>query len=294
MKKIFLHIAVLALSLAFISCGSNDNKSFYEEFDSEVQSHDYAPEFEKSENREVDSDAQERHIIKNSNTRMMVEDVDKSGKEIDLLCKKHKAFISNSVTESFTYEYRKNLSIRVPAENFEALMDEILLLGTHINSSTISTSDVTKEYIDTEARLKNKKELEQRLIDLLKNRTTNLSDILEIERQLNDIRTEIEATQNYLNALKDQIQYSTIEVTIYQDIENSSFSKIESFKDGVVKSLNNGWWLIKGIILLIITLWPLLIIGLIIGFIAYFRIKKNKEKMKKYKNEYQANSTSDN
>ena len=160
--------------------------------------------------------------------------------------------------------------------------------------STISTYDVTKEYIDTEARLKNKKELEQRFIDLLKNRTTNLSDISEIERQLNDIRTEIEATQNYLNALKDQIQYSTIEVTIYQDIENSSFSKTESFKDGVVKSLNNGWWLIKGIVLLIITLWPLLIIGLIIGFIAYFRIKKNKEKMKKYKNEYQANSTSDN
>ena len=68
----------------------------------------------------------------------------------------------------------------------------------------VSVQDVTEEYLDIEARLKTKKEVEARYIEILKSKTKTVEDVLKAEEQIRIIREEIEAREGRLNYLKNQ------------------------------------------------------------------------------------------
>jgi hypothetical protein len=134
---------------------------------------------------------------------------------------------------------------------------------------SIDAKDVTEEYIDVEARLKTKKELEQKYLALLK-QAKSVSDILSIEHQAGIIRAEIESMQGRINYLRDQVAFSTIRINYYQTI-GTDFGFTSKF----VASMKKGWDNLLLFLIGLTTIWPFL---LFIGASTWFYLRRRKNR----------------
>lgn len=198
-------------------------------------------------------------IIKTGTLRYEVKDLDKSFAHLNQHLKKQGAFIQNDNSGSqYNYTYR-NVIIRVPSRSFDQLVDAITKEVSHFTDKTITAADVTAEFIDIEARLKNKKTLENRYLELL-NKTHQISEILEIEKSLSVIREEIESVEGRLNYLKNQVSYSTLTVELFQT-SASGLGVTESYPGKMWQAVLSGFNSLSGFVLGLLTLWPYLIIG---------------------------------
>ncbi|MBI1323850.1 DUF4349 domain-containing protein [bacterium] len=103
--------------------------------------------------------------------------------------------------------------IRVPVDNYDGFLQKTRTLG-EVRSVHVNSQDVTEEFVDVTARVNAKKVQEQRLIDLIKNATGNLEDVLKVEGELARVRSEIERMEGRLRFLKDQTDLTTVTVTV--------------------------------------------------------------------------------
>lgn len=131
--------------------------------------------------------------------------------------------ISNAVNETITLIERKggfvekksdggetsaSLTLRVPAKSFRETLSGLESVGT-VTYRNIEGDDVTEDFIDVEARLKNKVVLRDRLKQLLE-KATEVKDILSIETELNRVQADIDSMQGRIKSLKGQIEYATV------------------------------------------------------------------------------------
>jgi hypothetical protein len=113
---------------------------------------------------------------------------------VEAICKELNAYISNESQNNYGERLQYNQMIRVPADQFDLLLQKIEGEAVNVESKNIHTQDVTEEFIDVEARLKTKKELETRYRELLKQAKT-VQDIVSIEGQIAAVRSEIESME---------------------------------------------------------------------------------------------------
>ncbi len=107
-----------------------------------------------------------------------------------------------------------SITIRVPAKQFFPVIERLKALGQTI-SKNVSAQDVTDEYVDLQLRLKNAEVLRDRFVAILE-KAANVKDTLEVERELNRVREEIERIKGRIAQLDKLIAYSTIEVAFTQ------------------------------------------------------------------------------
>lgn len=107
-----------------------------------------------------------------------------------------------------------NVIVRVPAQQFAATIDEICAIGGRILHQKISGQDVTEEYIDLEARIRTKRALEAQFLEIMK-QARKVSDALEVQSQLAEVRTEIERLEGRRRFLENQSALSTINITLH-------------------------------------------------------------------------------
>jgi len=105
-----------------------------------------------------------------------------------------------------------NVVARVPSPQFNAAVEQILSTGKEIHKK-ISGQDVSEEYLDIEARIRSKKALEAQFLEIMK-QARKVSDALEVQSQLADVRTEIERLEGRRRFLENQSALSTITVSL--------------------------------------------------------------------------------
>jgi hypothetical protein len=105
-----------------------------------------------------------------------------------------------------------SISVKVPVAQYESSLAQIKALGK-IKSESSSGQDVTRQYIDLSARLKNLQAEEKQLSDMM-SWSKNVSEVLMVEKELFRVRGDIESTQAQLNYLGSQVDFSTITVTV--------------------------------------------------------------------------------
>lgn len=103
--------------------------------------------------------------------------------------------------------------IRVPVDNYDGFLQKTRTLG-EVRSVHVNSQDVTEEFVDVTARVSAKKVQEQRLIDLIKNATGNLEEVLKVEGELARVRSEIERMEGRLRVLRDQTELTTVTLTV--------------------------------------------------------------------------------
>jgi hypothetical protein len=104
------------------------------------------------------------------------------------------------------------ITIKVPATQYESCFAQIKALGK-VKSESSSGQDVTRQYIDLSARLKNLQAEEKQLNDIM-GMSRNVTEILSVEKELFRVRGDIESTQAQLNYLGSQVDFSTITVSV--------------------------------------------------------------------------------
>lgn len=124
------------------------------------------------------------------------------------------------------------IQIRVPADKFDASMRSLDSLG-RIISKQVTTQDVTEEFVDTEARSRNLKKMEERLLDHL-NRFGELKDILSVEKELTRVREDVERLDGRLRYLSHRVAFSTISVTLTEKPKAGPVTPVQSFSTAKV------------------------------------------------------------
>ena len=104
-----------------------------------------------------------------------------------------------------------SITVRVPSAGYQPILGALDTLGT-VEERSETSRDVTAEFVDIEARIRNKEREEQRLLELLGEAEGKLKEILEVERELSRVRGEIERAQGQMNVLKDQVDLATITI----------------------------------------------------------------------------------
>jgi hypothetical protein len=161
----------------------------------------------------------ERKIIYNTTVSLIVEDLTRSDQEVRRLVQEHKGYIAQADLFGSTGQPRQgHWRLRVPADHLQPLLEALVHLGVPQKNSTDSR-DVTEEFYDLAARLKNKKVEEARLQGYLEDKkaASKLEDILTIERELNRIRGEIEQAEGRLRMFSNLAALATIDLTMHEE-----------------------------------------------------------------------------
>lgn len=176
-----------------------------------------------------------------------------------------------------------SMRIRIPHEHYNKTLQIIADQGTVVNKSS-SVEDVTLQYSDIESTLKMYKIEQERLLEMLENKTTDVKDMIEIEKRLSEVRVEIEKQESARRALESQINYDTIDLEMMQVRRTSDVNDAKSFtsriKSTFIKSVDQFIIFIQNVVLsLTYMLIPISVIAIIIG-ILYIPISKVRKRRK--------------
>ena len=212
----------------------------------------------------------QRKLIKTGEIEFESENIVNTRKDIFQAIEKFKGYSSSDNEYKNSYEISNTLTIRVPTENFDNLLNDITNGVTKFDRKEIQIKDVTSEFLDIEARLKTKKELENRYLEILKKANT-VTEILEVEKQIGNLRSDIESIEGRLKFLNNQVSFSTLNVRIYETIsEQTGFGK--KFKNG----FKNGWENLILFFVFLVNIWPFIL--MIIGIVILIKIWRKKRK----------------
>ncbi|TGE28978.1 DUF4349 domain-containing protein [Hymenobacter metallicola] len=204
-----------------------------------------------------------RKIIYHANVRVKVDDLARANARMDSLTRAFGAYVSDASERREDGQWEHQMTIRVLPSRFPALLNRLNGLGT-LESKTLGTDDVTAEHADVSARLATKRALEQRYIALLK-QAKKVSEMLEIEGKIGEVRADIEATESKLKTLNDQVAYSTINLSYFQVITlKTPDAPVLSFGSRLVQSFYSGWELCTNLLLGMVAAWPLWLLLLVI------------------------------
>ena len=131
----------------------------------------------------------------------------------------------------------------------------------------MTADDVTAQWIDLDARVRAKREMENRYLALVA-RAGNVDEVLHIERELGAVRGEIEAMESKQRSLKDQVALSTLDVTLSAVRTEPSLVDAPDF----TAAMSTGWTALLRCLAMILTAWPLLAAGALA--IVYRRVRR--------------------
>lgn len=210
----------------------------------------------------------ERRIIRNANISFQVADVANSAKRIEIAVKKFNGFIKSSEENRNGNDLRHNLTIRVPATQLDTLLVVLLKESIYTENKTITAEDVTKQYVDLEARIKAKKITEEKYLEILK-KARNVEEVLKVEEQLGIMREEIESREAELRELKNDVAMSTVNASFYQTVEGSNETD-KPFYTKIWDSFTDGFGLLNGVILGLFYFLPVVVV---LGGIGWLLIR---------------------
>lgn len=238
-NKLFL----IGLILIFLLSGcSSSRESSAPGFSGDFYNQDIAVDMETLESMPSDgsssSSIEGQKLIKQGSISLDVDDTKEKYAQIQELIKAYNGYIFSMNESNYENQSYMNITIKVDSKEFENLFEQLKTLG-NLRSSNINTQDVTRDYIDTKARLDTLRIQEQTLQNILV-RAETVEDLLKIETELQRVRQQIEASQGQLNYLENAIDFSIINLSLTSRRPPSAISQRDSIIDRLLFSLKDG------------------------------------------------------
>ena len=216
----------------------------------------------------------ERQLIKEGALNFETHDIAETRQHIESLVQKYGAYISQEYEQTTSSRIYQNMSIRIPKAHFDVFVTELSGGVKKIDEKSITVQDVTEEFIDSTARLAVKKETEQGYLRLL-NQAKTIKDILDIQNQLQDIRSDIESIEGRLRYLQNSVNFSTLHISMYQQIEDTS--ETDSFFAPVWDAIKGGVQAFAAVCIALLYGWVFIALG-ITAIIIILRLRKRRRK----------------
>ena len=258
-------MAVSCLWIACLAgCSQGDNSSFSGSSPSSVNLASVASDTarntttaEKTTNSA--SESHKRRLVYSGDVRIEVKDFQEVEKGLPGKVEQLGGFVG-SYTESRRDQKERSGTwiVRVPVDQFSPLL-EWLDTNFYVVEKSVKSKDVTEEFVDLESRLSNKRKTELRLTEHLAKSTSKLTEILEMEKEIERVREDIERIEGRLSLLRDQSELSTLSIRAEsraQFVAGKSPSTIGEI--GTV--FYNSWWavgrMIYGLLVLLVATLP--------------------------------------
>ena len=172
------------------------------------------PEALKLEAGAIGRPVENRKIIYRAKIELAVEDFGPVPSAVAELVKKVDGYVADSTLGGTPGIARQGTwKVRVPVARFDEFVAAAKGIGELVTASTQS-EDVSEEYFDVEARIRNKTKEEERILKLLEERTGKLADVIEVERELSRVREETERMQGRIRVLADQTTFTTVDISV--------------------------------------------------------------------------------
>ena len=155
-----------------------------------------------------------RKLIRNAQIELEILSFDAAVQKITAFANEERGYVATTNSEKQANgKLRGQVVVKVVPENLDRFVQKIHDLG-ELKNQTLGTDDITKAYFDTDSRLKNARVMEQRLIDMLKKKSDDINDLLQVERELGRVREQIEQMQGELKYWDSQVQFATVTIQL--------------------------------------------------------------------------------
>jgi hypothetical protein len=220
-----------------------------------------------------------RKIIYNAEVKLVVEDLPKAEESLKELLKKHDGFIAQAeITGSAGSQRSGHWRLRIPVEGFDTFLTELVKLGVPEVNKTDS-QDVTDQFYDLQADIKNRKSEEESLRKLLEQTTGKMEDILTIRRELNQVRADIDQKEGRLRRLANLSSLTTINVT-FREIKDYVPPQTPTFGSNIASTFSSSIDVLKsvgkGFVLFVVAITPWLPIVLLIAVTAWMMLRRRR------------------
>lgn len=263
------------LCILLISCQQNPSdfsaEPYIEDDALEMEEGDLLQAPSRPEQETLKNYQSKRKLIKNGSLELEVKQYDAAFKKLEDQLKKHNALLISEKSSNLHDRFSTELNIRVLPSSFEALIKDLQSIASSVHDKSIHTREVTKEYVDLEARLKAKEQVAQRYRDILE-KAGSISEVLSVESELRSVIEEIERVKGQLRYLKDQVAMSTLTVTIFEYRTITDIAEAGFFTK-LGQSFTFGWNGLQSMILGFVSIWHILVI-LVITLFAVSRFRK--------------------
>ena len=245
-----------------------------------------------AEDVQVNAAQKGRKLIREGRLNYNVDNIEATRAKIEKTLNEAGGFISNVNFKNYTHSKSLEMTLRIPSEGYLPYIEVLKNIG-ELTDESHSVLDVTDQHLDLTRRITTKEKLAGRLEELIKTKSYQFKDLLEVERELARLHLEIEQLQGALNGLDARIALSTLVVTLHQKVlvrivpPQSTFAPlinaIENAGPRFRQSVRSFMVFIGGIITLIVYLIPWLIVFLIMLGILVLIIKRSGKNKKSNK-----------
>ena len=219
-------------------------------------------------------------LIKTGSLNFAVKDFDTAYQSIKTKIQNSNGYITS---ENSRGSKNTNLVIKVPVSDFHQLLELIEKEADqeYLVTKSVNSQDVTEEYIDVESRIKSKKAIETRYLEIL-TKARNVTEILKVEKELGKIRTEIEQSEGRLQYLRNRSNYSTISLTIFE-FQVSEVKPVQPIeKPSLISKMKNsliiGWGQVESLLLFLISNWFAILLASGVAYYAKRKYLKHKSR----------------
>jgi hypothetical protein len=300
-KKLLVPLVTLMLAVT-IGCGKKDASGSYpsepgsapqvtEEAKGEANRGNVlgntAADLDLSKDLETGTD---RKVIKTVRKEVETKEFDKAVNLITERTLKDKGYIQSSNTSGgrlLNGDYVGNrygeFVVRIPVDKLNTFLKDVENIGVVISSSE-NGEDITSQYFDTEARVKTLKIEEERLLAILQ-KSEKLTDVIELEKRLSEVRTEIENLTGTLKRYDNLVALATVTINLREVQEVTELKTkpvgfgekiVTSFKDSVASLYE----ILKGLVLVIVSVIPFAALAAVIAMPIVVIAKKHEKKIK--------------
>jgi hypothetical protein len=212
----------------------------------------------------------DKKIIKTAFLKLEVKDFKTYSNIVHQAAKQYGGYVANEEQNQSEEKIESTISIKVPVEQFESIMNQLPSGAEKVVEKKITTEDVTGEVVDTKSRLQAKEQMRLKYLEFLK-QSKNMEDVLKVQSEINDIQEEIESASGRINYLSHQSAFSTVNLTFYQPLTGyTSPNENPGFFTRTITAFKSGFSFIGDFLIGVITIWPLLLFV----FIGWMIVKK--------------------
>jgi hypothetical protein len=206
----------------------------------------------------------DRSIVKTAELGIEVADVREGAAEAQQIAARFDGSVLSSRIEGDDDSVTADLVLTVPSQEFEGALNELRDLGKEVTTDTVRGEDVTEEFVDLESRERNLLAAEQSLLGLYE-RADNVGDALSIERELTNIRGQIEQVQGRIQYLDQRATTSQISLNV-QPVPSppappdwsparvvaqswdASLDVLQTIATAIISAVVFGWWLVPALV----------------------------------------------
>jgi hypothetical protein len=216
-------------------------------------------------------------VIRNVKLSLVTNEFDAARTRIEAIVRQSQGYVDRLMVQGTGSTHALTATLRLPANTADAGIRDLKTIGRLVVESQ-NSSDITSQYVDLGARLSNAVNSEQRLLALLRERAGSLKDVVEMEREIEGVRENIERMEAQQKDLNNKVQFVTVDLELteqsHAELAPPAPSTGTQIRNAAIEGIQSGGENVMGITLFLLRYGPALLIWLAVLFPVFLMLKR--------------------